>query len=62
MKRQEMLEPMLEEERIKEEQAAIERKAEAVAECLLELELPQLEEGTKRLEIARRLCIAIFAY
>lgn len=42
------------------EQLALERKAEAVAECLLELGLPQLEEETKRLEIARRLCIAIF--
>ena len=57
-----MLEPMLEEERIEAEQEALERKSEAEAECLLELELPQLEEGTKRLEIARRLCIAIFAY
>jgi len=61
-KQQAKLEPMLERERIEAEQAALARKAEAVAECLLELGLPQLEEKTKRLEVARRLCIAIFAY
>lgn len=48
------------EEIVEGERKEIERRAEAVAECLLELELPQLEEETKRLEIARRLCIAIF--
>lgn len=42
------------------EQLVLERKAEAVADCLFELGLPQLEEKTKRLEIARRLCIALF--
>lgn len=61
-KRREKLEPQIESEWRKAEQEAIERKAEAVAECLLELGMPQLEEKTKRLEIARRLCIAIFAY
>ena len=48
------------EELLKAEQEPIERKAEAVSEILLELELPQLAERKKRLEISRQLCIALF--
>lgn len=59
-KQQEKQWPRQIEEIVEAECKEIERRAEAIAECLLELGLPQLEEKTKRLEIARRLCIAIF--
>ena len=60
LKRQEMPWQKQIEEIVEAERREIERRSEAVAECLLELGLPQLEEKKKRLEVARRLCIAIF--
>lgn len=60
VKRQEMPWQKQIEETVEAERKEIEKRAEAVAECLLALGLPQLEEKTKRIEIARRLCIAIF--
>ena len=50
------------EELIKVEQEAIERKEEEISEFLLALELPQLVDRKKRLEIARRLRIALFVH
>lgn len=46
-------------ETVESERREIERRAKAVAGCLLELGLLQFEEETKRLEMARKLCLAI---
>lgn len=45
---------------LKTEKALIERKSEAISQILLELGPPQLEDQKTRLEISRRLYIALF--